>query len=226
METQAIPAEGHDAGQWHTASAPTCTASGVSELRCTKCAAVLQTDGIPALGHSFGNWVVTTAPTCAAAGVETRYCQRAGCSHTETRPVSALGHDWVWVVTIPPTATTDGLETKTCSHCGAADGTRPVPAKGFDIWVADFFDDYIEINVYALNGVLYVEISVCYLYGNICYYYYEGYGFSVEYEYQNRSVLVLELDTEEDAWFELYLMADDINDDEFFKAVEITVIPA
>ncbi len=43
-------------------------------------------------GHSFGQWVITTDPTCTESGVETRTC---ACGETETRPVAALGHDWV-----------------------------------------------------------------------------------------------------------------------------------
>ena len=69
---------------------------------------------ISALGHDFGEWDQTTDPTCTAAGEETRVCSR--CDATETRPVDALGHDYVAVVT-EPTCTEGGYTTYTCSRC-------------------------------------------------------------------------------------------------------------
>jgi len=81
-------------------------------------------DPEPQHTHDWGEWQVTTAPTCETAGVETRTCKT--CGETETRPLAALGHDFLWVVTTAPTATADGVETETCTRCNATRGTRPI----------------------------------------------------------------------------------------------------
>ncbi len=70
---------------------------------------------IDALGHDWGDWTVTTKPTCTEEGEETRICQRDA-THAETRPVDALGHDYVAVLTAP-TCTERGYTTYTCSRC-------------------------------------------------------------------------------------------------------------
>lgn len=46
--------------------------------------------------HSFGEWEVVTPATCTEAGEERRVC--SGCDEAETRPVPALGHDYVYGV--------------------------------------------------------------------------------------------------------------------------------
>ncbi len=43
--------------------------------------------------HDWGEWKEVSAPTCEQGGTEKRTC-RSDPSHTETRPVGALGHKW------------------------------------------------------------------------------------------------------------------------------------
>ena len=43
--------------------------------------------------HSFTEWTTVTPATCTTAGSETRSCTASDCTHTETRTVSALGHN-------------------------------------------------------------------------------------------------------------------------------------
>ncbi len=70
-----------------------------------------------ALGHDYGTWTVTTAATCETAGVETRTCSHDN-SHTETRAIAALGHNYVFTETVAPNleAQTDGYDLYTCSN--------------------------------------------------------------------------------------------------------------
>ena len=97
---------------------------------------------IAALGHDWGEWTVTTPATETTDGVETRTCKRDA-SHTETRPIPALGHTHSLVETeaVAADCTTDGTEAYwTCSGCGKmfsdAEGTKEIsepvkiPAKG------------------------------------------------------------------------------------------------
>ena len=65
--------------------------------------------------HSFGEWTVSVEPTCRQKGKETRMCS---CGETETRAISATGHQYEAVVTAP-TCTRHGFTTYTCS-CGSS----------------------------------------------------------------------------------------------------------
>ena len=77
--------------------------------------------------HNWGEWTVTTPATCTEDGVETRECSVG--HETETRPIEALGHDYVAVVT-EPTCTEDGYTTHTCSRCGDSYTDNYVDALG------------------------------------------------------------------------------------------------
>ena len=58
--------------------------------------------------HEWGDWELTAAPTCEETGVETRVCKHDA-SHTQTRDVEAIGHDWDdGVVTKEPTLAAEG----------------------------------------------------------------------------------------------------------------------
>ena len=96
-------------------TAPTCTERGYTTHTCSHCGDSYVDTYVEALGHSFGEWTVTTPATCTEAGVETRTC--SVCGETETRVISATGHNYVAVVTAP-TCTEKGYTTHTCSHCG------------------------------------------------------------------------------------------------------------
>jgi len=82
--------------------------------------------GTPGHTHIWGEWVQTTAPTCTEAGVETRTCT-LDATHTETRPITALGHNWgAWAVTTPAAHTAEGVETRTCTHDAKHTETRAI----------------------------------------------------------------------------------------------------
>ena len=112
-ETRPVDALGHD--YIAVVTAPTCTEQGYTTHTCSRCGDEYVDTYVDALGHDFGEWILTTEPTCTEEGVETRTCSR--CEEAETRPVDALGHDYVAVVTAP-TCTEQGYTTHTCSRCG------------------------------------------------------------------------------------------------------------
>jgi len=80
--------------------------------------------------HQWGDWTQTTAATCTEAGEETRTC-KLDATHTETRPVAALGHDYEWVLTTPPTIVAAGEEKGTCSRDSSHTTTRAITAVTF-----------------------------------------------------------------------------------------------
>jgi len=128
LDTEEIPALGHNPGEWETIPERDCVAR---VKRCTRCRKTLETDGTA--DHVLGEYTVTA--TCAQAGTGTGACSR--CGKTATIPITALGHDWqVWVITNKPTCTEAGLETRGCARCGI-DETRSVAALGHAWkWVA------------------------------------------------------------------------------------------
>jgi predicted outer membrane repeat protein len=78
--------------------------------------------------HDWGEWTQTTAPTgCTTEGEETRVC-KLDATHTETRPIPALGHDYEWVGTTAPSLITEGEETGTCKHDSSHTETRATPS--------------------------------------------------------------------------------------------------
>ena len=123
------------------AKAATCEEAGnVEYYRCTACGALFaDADGntaiteasavvVPAKGHDFGEWTQTTPATCTAAGEETRTCKNDP-SHTETRPVEALGHTykeqpvWTWTADAE-----NGYSAVAAFACERGDDTQTVEA--------------------------------------------------------------------------------------------------
>ena len=99
-ETKTISATGHSYVS-HSAVSPTCTKSGNDAYyTCSKCSTIFNSSktvisSIPtkaALGHSWGSWTVTKAATCTDSGTQKHTCSR--CSSSETKTISALGHQW------------------------------------------------------------------------------------------------------------------------------------
>jgi len=131
--TRAVPID-PDAHDWKQLSGTpaTCTTEGNGERECKICAKKEETlETFPALGHKFADWTQTTAPTCTEAGEETGTCTHDS-SHTMTRAVPALGHQYAnnWKITTPATCTTAGEETGTCTHDSSHTTTRAIPALG------------------------------------------------------------------------------------------------
>lgn len=81
--------------------------------------------------HNVAEWTQTKAPTCTLEGEESGVCSI--CNETVTRPVDALGHEWVHSSYIKtPTCTEGGREKVSCVRGDATD-ERDVPAKGHTI---------------------------------------------------------------------------------------------
>ena len=141
-ETRPVAALGHD--YQAVVTEPTCTEKGFTTHTCGRCGDSYVDSYVDALGHDFGEWIETLAPTCTAEGEETRYCSR--CDATETRPVEALGHNYVGVVT-EPTCTAQGYTTYTCSRCGDSYKADYVDALGHD------FGEWIETTAPTCTAV-------------------------------------------------------------------------
>lgn len=143
-DSQAIPALGHDFGEWQTTKEPTCTEEGEQTRTCSRCNET-ETAPVSALGHIWVEWQIMKDPTCTEAGERAHTCSR--CSETETETIPATGHryatiwtsdesghwhacevcgdrkdqeahSWEWVVDQQPTGTQSGKQHQQCTVCG------------------------------------------------------------------------------------------------------------
>ena len=81
-------------------------------------------------GHNWGEWTVTQPATCTQDGQEARTCAR--CGETETRVITALGHEPQVYGTKAPTCTQEGYTGDTrCARCDALlEQGSVIPAAG------------------------------------------------------------------------------------------------
>ena len=76
--TEAIPATGHDEGEWSTEVEPTCTTTGKEVLKCTRCGEILDEREMPALGHTPGEWEITKQADWIHDGERIKKCTVCG----------------------------------------------------------------------------------------------------------------------------------------------------
>ena len=68
--------------------------------------------------HTMSDWSVEISVTCTTDGKETRRCTGSDCNHTESRVVTALGHDLENIEGEAPGCTESGYEPYTaCKRC-------------------------------------------------------------------------------------------------------------
>ena len=130
METEEIPALGHDFSVKGETVAPTCINEGYTVYKCSRCDATEHRDIVPATGeHTYGQWKETKAATCTEKGEKTHECTI--CHNKETEEIPALGHDFsVKSETVAPTCTEVGYTVYQCIRCDATEHRDAVPAAG------------------------------------------------------------------------------------------------
>lgn len=113
-----IPLAEHVYGEWETATAATCTESGLEKRVCAACNAE-ETQPIAAAGHSYTFEI--TAPTCTEQGYATYMC--TACPDTyKSDYTDATGHNYgAWIVTKAATFINFGEETRVCAICTEAE---------------------------------------------------------------------------------------------------------
>ena len=125
-----------------TVVAPTCTAKGYTEHKCS-CGDSYKDSYTDALGHSMTEQ--TVAATCTAGGYTQKTCSRCGATE-KTNTTAALGHDYKDTV-VPPTTTSEGYTEHKCSRCGDSyrDNYTPKIKETFDIQaVMDYGNAYAQ----------------------------------------------------------------------------------
>ncbi len=115
-EIGAIPATGHDWGDWTVTTEPTCADKGVETRVCANDPSHTETREVPENGiHSWDNGRITTEPGCETEGVMTYTC--TVCGDTRFESVETLGHTYTDTI-IAPTYETGGYALHECTRCG------------------------------------------------------------------------------------------------------------
>ena len=90
---EAIPATGHNWGEWETVTPATCEKNGLEQRVCRNDSSHVQENILTATGHNWGDWLTVILPTCEGEGLERRIC-RNDPSHVEENTLPATGHDY------------------------------------------------------------------------------------------------------------------------------------
>ena len=115
---QAIPALGHDWGEWKVTKEPGVGVKGEETRVCKNDESHIETREIDALGEDWDDGVVTKEPTCEEEGIRT-YTSKNDPNLTKDVAIPALGHTPEVIPAVEPTCTTTGLtEGEQCSVCG------------------------------------------------------------------------------------------------------------
>ena len=128
---EAIPASGHDFGEWTVVTAPTCQEKGLKKRTCKTCD-YTETMDLDPTGHEWeDDFTVDHEPTCTEDGSKSIHCKNCDAVKDST-VLPATGHEFgEWTVSKPATCTDDGEEIRSCEHCDATE-SRIVAALGHD----------------------------------------------------------------------------------------------
>ncbi|MBE6706308.1 MAG: hypothetical protein E7577_01555 [Ruminococcaceae bacterium] len=91
LDTQTIPANGHNCDAWIIDKEATCSSEGKRHSTCEVCSEPVS-ENIPMIAHTLGDWNVTKEPTCHNDGAQTRTCSK--CDYVENETLTALTHNF------------------------------------------------------------------------------------------------------------------------------------
>lgn len=149
VDTQTIPALGHDFSVVQSVVDPTATTQGYTVYKCSRCSATENRDFTPATGGAVECQHTTLvdypedsrnqAATCGQAGVRVKKC--SSCTWTTTEPIPATGnHTWADAPSDSrnqaATCIQSGVKVKKCSGCSQTT-TESIPALGHTNGVED-----------------------------------------------------------------------------------------
>lgn len=127
VQTEILPALGHEYGAWQIALTPTCTKSGSQSRICTRCGFVESVSNAPT-GHQWQQTGQLT-PTCEQEGYINYQCKNDA-THTKQDTLPAIGHAYgTWQMISSPSCTQSGTNQRVCQRCSKAI-TQTVPALG------------------------------------------------------------------------------------------------
>ena len=118
IDSIVIPAKGHT--YTSEVTAPTCTEDGYTTHTCATCGDIYTDSIVNAKGHKKVVGVEGIDATCTKDGKTPGYkCETCGNNMTPSRPIKALGHNYVLNAekSISPTCTKEGENYYECSRC-------------------------------------------------------------------------------------------------------------
>ena len=138
-DVTAIPATGHNFGEWKTIDTGGCESGGARQHTCTVCG-FTETESLNPDGHDWADeYTVDVEPTCTESGSRSRHCNKCSAT-TDSQIIPALGHNYgEWITDNEATCTANGSKHRECSRCGDVI-TGTIPTSGHE-WAADYTVD-------------------------------------------------------------------------------------
>lgn len=130
---------GHDWDEGTVAKEPSCTETGITVYKCSKCDAT-RWETIPANGHSFTDYKSDGNATCTEDGTKTAQCDH--CNATDTIPdEGSAGHEW-------------SATSAACLRCKTNDSVVSFTVASCDktqYYVGDKWNSTLKLNVEFAN---------------------------------------------------------------------------
>lgn len=110
---------------------PDCDDTGTRVINtyCATCKTLYSTEEeiLPAKGHVFNEWKDVVSPDCDDEGQQRRVC--IVCGYSETKGVSAKGHDWEDELKVDkePTCYEEGSRSRHCKNCDITKDSETIP---------------------------------------------------------------------------------------------------
>lgn len=148
--TQTVTCKKHSY-QWIDTKMPTCTKTGTSAYKCTKCGKTTKTKTLKKTKHDY-DWEIVTPATCTSYGKMGYKCYICG-KVNKTKKIAKKAHTYSWETTAAATCTKDGTKQCKCTWCGKSSGKKQkIKALGHDVSGADYVNaSYHKGTCYRCN---------------------------------------------------------------------------
>jgi len=149
LESETIPATGHDEGKWKVTLDATCAAEGEKSRLCTVCGFALETEILPMLEHEY-KVINTTDSTCTAVGTNVLECISCHNIVSESIPLK-LHVPGVWEVKKPANCNNNGEKVIRCTECKQVLSSAVIPAAHTLEWVEEVPAEELSYGVEVLK---------------------------------------------------------------------------
>ena len=138
-DIEAIPASGHQFGEWLTIESGSCEGAGTKQRICSVCN-FIETEKLNPEGHIWeGDYTVDKLATCTEAGSKSIHCSKCE-AVKDSEVIPATGHNYSeWLQTKAPTCTESGSRERICATCNEKE-TEVIPPLSHE-WNEEFTID-------------------------------------------------------------------------------------
>ncbi len=111
--------------------------------------------------HSWGSWSTTKSPTCTSSGTQKRTC--SDCGDSETRTVSATGHNWAVANYVWSSDYSRCTVSYRCSNDSGHTGSETVDSTSGTIGNTTTYSISGESSVYGVSYSASISVHTCHL---------------------------------------------------------------